>query len=124
MRLLADENVPLASVRALRSAGHDTASIAEEAPGSPDRAVLERAVAEDRILLTFDRDFGDLVYRRGASVPPGVILLRFIPLFPEEPAQLVLELSERSELVFRGQFTVVDRERIRQRSLPKTRGGA
>ena len=121
MRLLADENIPLAAVHALRAAGHDTAAIAEDSPGMSDGAVLERALTENRILLTFDRDFGALVYRSGATVPPGVILLRIPPRTPEEPAQMVVQLAERAELVFEGRFTVVDRERVRQRALPEDR---
>lgn len=124
MRLLADENIPLAAVRALRAAGHDVVAIAEDATGLPDHTVLDRATSENRILLTFDRDFGALIYRGAVSVPRGVILLRFVPLTPEEPAQLLLELANRPELVFEGRFTVVDRERVRQRPLSRDRRGA
>jgi predicted nuclease of predicted toxin-antitoxin system len=73
VRLLADENIPLAAVRALRAAGHDVAAIAEDESGLPDRAVLERAVSEQRILLTSDRDFGALIYRSRFPAPPGLI---------------------------------------------------
>lgn len=73
MRFLADENVPLPSVDALRAAGHDVASISRESPGAPDPRVLERAQQEARLLITFDRDFGELIFARGASGLPGVI---------------------------------------------------
>ena len=124
MRLLADENIPLAAVRALRAAGHDVAAIAEDESGLPDRAVLERAVSEQRILLTSDRDFGALIYRSRFPAPPGLILLRFVPLTPEEPARLLLPLTGRPEIQFEGRLTVLDRERVRQRPLPKGQGGA
>ena len=62
-RFLADENFLGDAVTALREAGHDIAWIRTDAPGSTDRQVLTRAVAERRILLTFDKDFGDLAYR-------------------------------------------------------------
>jgi predicted nuclease of predicted toxin-antitoxin system len=118
MRLLVDENIPSTSVAALRSAGHDVVAVAETCPGAPDAELLRVANQETRILLTFDRDFGALVYREGAAVPAGVILLRMVPQTPDEPAKLVSSLAERPELEFEGRFTVVDRERVRQRRLP------
>jgi predicted nuclease of predicted toxin-antitoxin system len=72
---LADESCDAAVVRALRAAGHDVKSISETAPGSSDRAVLDRALTEQRVLLTEDKDFGKLVF---AGIPTGgVILIRF-----------------------------------------------
>lgn len=60
MRFLADENFPAAAVAGLASAGHDVAWIRTAAPGAADGDVLARAVREERILLTFDKDFGEL----------------------------------------------------------------
>ena len=62
MRFLADENVPLASADYLARLGHDVRSVTREGMGSPDAVVLARAEREQRIVLTFDRDFGELVY--------------------------------------------------------------
>ncbi len=76
MQFLADENVPLPSIRLLREAGLDIEAIGETAPGAPDVQVLSRAVTNGQLLITFDRDFGELIYRRGAPVPPGVIYVR------------------------------------------------
>lgn len=121
MRLLADENVPLPSVDALRGAGHDVAAITREAPGSTDPVVLERAHREGRLLLTFDRDFGELVFRRGVSGEPGVIYLRLVPRTPTEPAEVLLALVHERGLAFEGRFTVVDRDHVRQRRLPSVR---
>ena len=58
MRLLADENVPLATVERLRRAGHDVATILEAGAGASDLEVLGRARREARVVLTFDVDFG------------------------------------------------------------------
>ncbi len=124
MRLLADENFPLPSMDVLRTAGHDVASVSRDSPGLPDPDVLERAAAEDRILVTFDRDFGELVFARGASGQPGVVYLRFVPQSPTEPAALLLELLEGMGLSFTGHFTVVDRDHVRQRRLPGPVSGA
>lgn len=85
MRLLADENLPLAAIRALRHAGHDVFAAAEPAPGQPDAAVLARAEVEQRVIPTFDWDFGTLT-ALGPTAVPGVILLRLIPSSAEEPA--------------------------------------
>lgn len=117
MRLLADENIPLASLRALRTEGHDVLAASETMPRSDDRDVLARATAEGRVLVTFDRDFGALAFRHGASAPAGIVLLRFIPATPDEPATVLADLLGDPALTFSGKFTVVDRERVRQRSL-------
>lgn len=60
MRLLADENVPGAVVNALRDAGYDIVWIVQQTPGITDSAVRDYAVQENRLLLTFDKDFGAL----------------------------------------------------------------
>jgi len=63
-RFLADENFPGSSIRLLRAASHDVAAIIEDSPGVEDAEVLARAVQEQRIALTFDRDYGELIYGR------------------------------------------------------------
>jgi hypothetical protein len=68
MRFLADENFPGDGVNALRLEGHDVLWISETASGATDARVLEMAQAEARILLTFDKDFGELAWRRLACV--------------------------------------------------------
>jgi predicted nuclease of predicted toxin-antitoxin system len=63
MRILANENFPGDAVNALRLEGHDVAWIREDAPGSLDTQVLQRAQDEERVLITFDKDFGELAFR-------------------------------------------------------------
>ena len=118
-RFLADENIPLPAIQALRGAGHDVFAISEEAPGASDEAVLGAARAQSRILLTFDRDMGNLIYERGLPVPPGVVLVRFVPPKLADAVAFILELVQRPDLEFHGRFTVVTRERVRQRALPE-----
>jgi len=118
MRFLADEDLPLASVRRLRGLGYDIAAIAEDSPGATDWEALARATHEDRIVLTFDRDYGELIYRKRLPSPVGVIYFRFDPLTPEEPAEHVLRLLATSGLSLEGKFTVVERRQVRQRPLP------
>ena len=117
MRFLANENFPLPSVRLLREAGHDVVSISEETPGITDSQVLSRAVSEQRIILTFDRDYGVMIYRLKLPHSP-VVFLRYDPLSPEEPAHHILRLLRIPELVLLNRFTVADRINIRQRPLP------
>jgi predicted nuclease of predicted toxin-antitoxin system len=118
VRFLLDENCPLPSVEALRAAGLDAVAVAEAHAGASDEFVLQWAEREDRILVTFDRDFGELVFRVGASGRPGVVYLRFVPGNPLETAEIVLAVARQSEIQLEGYFTVVDRERARQRRLP------
>ena len=119
MRFLANENFPLPSVRQLRFVGYDVASITEDSPGIEDTEVLARAVDEQRVILTFDSDYGELIYRLRLPSPMGVIYLRFRPHTPEEPATLLLNLLQIEELQFEERFTVVDSSSIRQRPLPQ-----
>ena len=76
MRLLANENFPGAAVRVLEKAGHDIVWVRTAAPGTSDPDVLAWAMREGRVLLTFDKDFGELA---GVSALPtmcGVVLFR------------------------------------------------
>ena len=59
---VADESCDAALVRVLRGAGHDVVSIAETSPGAVDRVVLALALTGERVLLTRDKDFGELVF--------------------------------------------------------------
>ena len=118
MRFLADENFPVPSIRRLRAAHHDVAAIIEDSPGDEDTAVLARAAIEDRLLLTFDRDYGELIYLRRFSPPVGVLYFRLGPHLPHEPAERLLALLQEPDQLFEGFFTTVDDEQIRQRPLP------
>ena len=117
MRLLADENIPLDSVRALRSAGHDVFSATEAGPGAADRTHVERAVQEDRLIVTFDRDFGELAVRGPTKPEAGVLLLRITPKSAEEVTRLLIELLARRDVTWRGYISVVDQAHLRQRPI-------
>lgn len=117
MQFLANENFPLLSVRKLRHIGLDITSITEDSPGIPDIEVLARAVRENRIILTFDRDYGELIFRRLLPKPVGVIYFRYQPLTPEEPYHHLKRLLNERDLTLIGMFTVLDRNKLRQRPL-------
>lgn len=76
MRFLADENFPGPAVRALRSLGHDLVWARETMPSAADRDVLLAARRDGRVLLTCDKDFGELALGTGLAAPCGVILFR------------------------------------------------
>ena len=99
MRLLADENVPLASIEQLRADGHEVEQLP---PGTADSIILERARTHRRILITFDRDFGDLIFRVGQAAPPGLLYLRFEPAWPTEAADVLRALFAQAEIEFEG----------------------
>jgi predicted nuclease of predicted toxin-antitoxin system len=70
--------VAAALVAQLRAKGHDVSYVAELAPSQPDAGVIALAQQETRLLLTEDKDFGELVCRRSRSVP-GLVLIRIDP---------------------------------------------
>ncbi len=116
MKLLADENFSLADVEALQNAGYDVAWIRADTPGIDDESVLERAVAENRVLLTFDKDFGELAFRRGLTASCGIILFRITATSSYELAQkIAVIVTSRTD--WSGHFSVVDDQRIRMRTM-------
>lgn len=120
MRLLANENIPLATIRKLRELGHDVFAIRERNAGISDQDVLELAHNEQRILITFDSDYGELIYVRHLPCPAAVVYLRFAPAHPEEAAERLIQLIG-AENTLEGCFIVLDREGYRRRSLPETK---
>ncbi len=106
MRFVADECVDGAIVARLRADEHEVAYVAEFGPGSGDEGVLETANDTGALLLTADKDFGDLVFRLG-RVAGGVILVRLAGLPEREKADVVAALVARHGEKLRGVFTVV-----------------
>jgi len=118
VNLLANENFPLAAVNALRAAGYDVLWARTEMAGSSDEEVLARARLESRVMVTFDKDFGELAYRSGKPAACGVILFRLVPSSPTYVAErTVAVLQSRDD--WQGHFAVADEARIRLRPIPK-----
>ncbi len=116
MRILANENVSAEVVEGLRSLGHDVSWLRTEAPGTIDQSVLARAQQEQRILLTFDKDFGELAYRSKLPAFSGVILCRITARSPEHVSNVVFKaVSSRQDWV--GHFSVIENTRIRMKPL-------
>ena len=76
VRFLADESCDFAVVRALRAADHDVVAVSEQSPRAEDSDVIQMALEDERIVLTEDKDFGQLVYASGQQ-SAGVIFIRF-----------------------------------------------
>ena len=112
MRFLADESCDFAVVRALRAAGYDVMAVVEVAPGAEDIAVLDFAVNTERILLTEDKDFGQLVYA-DARATGGVIFIRFPGNVRAALPQTVMALIKERGEQLSGCFVVVQPGRIR-----------
>ncbi len=77
MKFLIDECIGTSVAKWLREQGYDTVSILEFSPGIPDEAVLHKAFLENRILITMDKDFGDIIFRNNKH-HCGIILLRLL----------------------------------------------
>lgn len=117
MRFLANENFPLDAVEKLRSAGHDVDWVRTDAPGLADPLVLDWALREHRVLLTFDKDFGDLAFLAELPADCGIVLFRLAAASSGDLAEIVLA-SIRSRSDWPGHFSVVEPGRIRMRALP------
>ena len=116
MRFLANENFPGAAVTALEAAGHDVVWVRIAAPGTTDPDVLAWAAREQRILLTLDKDFGELA--RGSALPHtcGVVLLRTPMSRPSDVGQRLADLiTARDDSA--GYFSVIEPGRVRMRPL-------
>lgn len=94
------------------------AAIAEIAAGSPDDQVLTIARNQGRILLTFDLDMGELIFKGRQPAPAGIVLIREVPRGLGATVALVLGVLQRSDPVFDLHLTVVTSDRVRQRPLP------
>ena len=115
---LADESCDFAVVRALRAAGHDVLAVAEQAPGARDEDVIRLATSERRILLTEDKDFGQLVFAAGKETC-GVIFIRYPARLRSDLPQRVLDAVKRESSRMQTAFVVLQPKRMRISSLPK-----
>ena len=112
MRFLADESCDFAVVRARRTAGHNVTAIVEISPRAEDEFVLDRALHEKRILITEDKDFGQLVCAN-KQASDGVIFIRFPAKLCRSLPQTVVQLVNRRGDALIGCFVVVQPGRIR-----------
>jgi predicted nuclease of predicted toxin-antitoxin system len=116
MRIVADADVNLPIIERMRADGHHIHSIAEQGPRILDEVVLTTANAEGALLITRDKDFGELAIRR-QQYSLGVVLLRLDDLKPVRRAAIVSAVLEEYGDALLGAFTVIEPGGIRIRRL-------
>ncbi len=115
MKLLANENFPYKSIHYLKGKGYDRLSIGMDNPSIMDSEIMAIAIKEERTILTFDRDYGELIFRHNYKPEKGVIYLRLDEYEPEEPGRTIEEIITDSEIDLTRALTVVDKNGLRQR---------
>lgn len=114
MNLLADESVDWEIVEKLRTEGFSTIYIAELSPSIRDDEVLQEANSRAAILITADKDFGELVYRH-TRVHAGVILIRLAGLSLAAKAETVARAIRDHVSEMQGAFSVISPGAVRIR---------
>ena len=114
MILLADENVDAPIVAALRAATHRVDYVRELDPGIDDRTVLDFANASNALLLTSDKDFGELVFRR-RLVHAGVVLFRLAGLSTQRKSRIIVDALAAHGHEMQGAFSLITAGHIRIR---------
>jgi len=117
MRFLADENVPRSIVAWLRREGHDVLYAAELLMQTPDADLLSEAEAQRRVIITEDKDFGDLVFRDHLS-SHGAILIRMGDAPVSHRLARFQSVWTSVENNLPGNFIVITETKIRMRVLP------
>jgi predicted nuclease of predicted toxin-antitoxin system len=116
MKFFADECCDAATVDMLRDEGYDVCYAIEVMRGATDEEILKRAYDEQRVLLTEDKDFGELVYR--LQYPAyAILLLRFDPIKQRLKRQRLVEVLQQHGDDLTGHFVVIEMHRTRMRPL-------
>jgi len=115
MNLLADESVDRQIVERLRHDGHGVTYVAEMEPGISDETVLKRANDQEALLLTVDKDFGELTYRQ-KLIHHGVVLVRLSGLSNQTKAEIIAEAVRNRGAEFVNSFSVISPGMIRIRT--------
>ncbi len=116
MNLIADESVDRQIVARLRQDGHDVLYIAEVEPSIPDDAVFDRANEKAALLVTADKDFGEIVFRENRLISDGIVLIRLAGLSPDKKADIVSDALREHETEFSHHFSVISPGKLRIRS--------
>ncbi len=118
MNFLADENIARVIITRLRADGHHVERMAEVGMGSPDTDVLAFANQQNAVILTEDKDFGDLVVRDRMQAV-GVILIRLDGFSPVERAEIIARVVQEHQNELSGAFTVIKPHIVRIRRNPQ-----
>ena len=112
---LANENFPRPSTNILREKGFIVKSIQEDSPGIADSQVIDIALNLNLIILTFDSDYGELIFKYAKDNPPSVVYFREKGNQPEFAAFALTSLLSNTSIELSGAFTVIEANNIRQR---------
>lgn len=112
MRIVSDESVDYGIVKSLREKGFDVLSITDDYSGSDDVSVLKYAVGKDSLLITEDKDFGELAYRFGYE-HRGIMLIRLSDLPRKERIPLAAEAVSTHYELLKGNFSVLNSRGLR-----------
>ena len=116
MNLLADESIDKPIVDRLRQDGHSVLYIAEFSPSIDDDTVLQRANQNGALLITADKDFGELVFRQ-KRIHVGVVLVRLANVPSQAKARIVSTVFARHENELLNAFSVISPKRVRIRRI-------
>ncbi len=114
MNLMADECVDIQIVNSLREEGHEVLAVTEMDPGITDETILQMANRKNALLLTADKDFGELVFRHN-RVSAGVILFRLAGLSQIKKGEIVSFVIQEHSNELLQSFTVISPGTIRIR---------
>ncbi len=112
---LANENFPVPSIELIRNNNYHILSIQETAPGISDEEVLQIACNYNYIILTFDKDYGELIFRYRITNPPAVVFFREKGQYPLFAGEILLRNLQSGSINFEHAFTVIEVQNIRQR---------
>lgn len=114
MKFVADEGIDWPIVSRLRELNHSVWYVAEMSPSIPDDEVLSQAIAQQAILLTYDKDFGEMVFRQHHHFP-GIILMRLHGLEMAQKTAVIENLLNHHRTELANTFTVITPTKIRIR---------
>ncbi len=117
MNFLADENFPSTSIQLLIEKGHTVINAAILFHGKPDSFLLEQAVIQKAIILTFDKDFGELIFKTPTLTCEAVALFRLQKYLPQTPGKILLNILQEQTIILLNHLTVIDENKIRQRPI-------
>ncbi len=118
--MIVNENITRTVIYELRQRGHDVLSVKESMRGEGDDVILARAEAEQRLVVTHDKDFGELAFRFRLPATCGIVLFRLSGSEPDADNQRILDVLE-GRTDWASHFSVVTDDRIRMRPLPEAR---
>lgn len=116
-RFLANENIARASVELLRKNGLDVLWVSEWGPSTTDELVLEIARREGRVVITYDSDYGEMIFSRQLPRPLGIVFLRLRSRNETDPAKIVLSYLDEDPDIFENRFSVITENGIRYKKL-------